>query len=86
MSYILDQHGNVIGHILRTPGYYSAQVRRFGCRNWRIVGRCKSRARAISKAALSMQSDDHRLRVVFVPTGETGSYYEPNLDFEGKRA
>lgn len=73
-------------HILRTCGYFIGQVRGIGCRRWRTVGRRRSAAtRAMSDALRSMQPHDKRARVLFCPTGETGSYYDPTVSMELRR-
>lgn len=73
-------------HILRTRGYYISQVRGFGCRQWRTVGRRRADCtRAMSDALRSMRPRDKRARVLFCPTGETGSYYDPTVSMELRR-
>lgn len=73
-------------HILRTRGYYIGQVRGIGCRHWRTVGRRRAECtRAMADALRSMRRRDKRARVLFCPTGESGSYYEPTLSMELRR-
>jgi hypothetical protein len=74
-------------HILRTTGHYIGQVRGIGCRNWRTVtGRCREPTKALSKAVTCMGDRDKRARALYVPTGDTGSYYGPSLAMEARRA
>lgn len=73
-------------HILRTPGYYVGYTRQVGCRNWtKVTGRCKTAGSALAKATRKMHSWDKRACVMFVPTGETGQYYEPHMAMEAVR-
>ena len=72
-------------HILRTRGYYLGQVRGRGCRIWRNVARSGDLRRAGATAVRRMASDDKRARVLFVPEGITGAYYEPSIVMEISR-
>lgn len=71
-------------HVLRTPGYYVGQWRPIGHRLWSTAtGKCRTRGSAL--ASIARRGPVHRnvkLRVLFVPTGETGSYYDPNVVME----
>lgn len=74
-------------HILCTTGHYVGQVRGIGCRNWRTVtGHCRESTNALSKAVARMGDRDKRARALYVPTGDTGSYYGPSLAMEARRA
>lgn len=73
-------------HILRTDGYFIGQVRGIGCRNWRtITGKCRTGSSALAAAVIKMRASDKRARSIFVPTGDTGSYYGPSIDMEARR-
>ena len=73
-------------HVLRTTGYYVGQVRRIGCRTWRTVtGKHTHPESAFAVAAHKMEREDKRVRVLLIPTGDTGSYYGPSIMMEGKR-
>jgi hypothetical protein len=73
-------------HILRTPGYHVGYVRGIGCRNWRrVTGKHKRAESALAAAVRKMERDDKRACVMFVPTGETGMYYEPHMEMEANR-
>lgn len=75
-------------HILRTPGHYIGQVKGLGCRTWRTKTKTEHATpeSAMAVAALSMGARDKRARVLFIPTGETGSYYGPTVAMELKRS
>lgn len=74
-------------HILRTPGHYVGQVRLRGHRTWQTVtGRCGSSERALGKAVTKMTQSHKRARSVFVPTGDSGAYYDPHVSMEACRA
>jgi hypothetical protein len=73
-------------HVLRTTGYYLGQVRGIGCRNWRsVTGQCKSATHALERALRLMRESDKRARVLYMPTGENGSWYEPTVAMEARR-
>ena len=74
-------------HILTTNGHFIAQVRGIGCRNWRTINKSKytTAQKALSIAVRNMGKNDKRARALYVPTGETGSWYEPHVAMEARR-
>lgn len=71
-------------HILRTPGRFIGQVRANGARNWHTVtGKCATSESALVRAAGKFAKQDKRVRVLFVPSGD--SYYAPHVCIEARR-
>ncbi len=70
-------------HILRTSGYYLGQTRGYGCRRWRTVThQCRTAERALALAVMRMTLHDKRARALYCPTGDTGTYYSPEVSME----
>lgn len=84
MATVRDDYRYV--HVHCTTGYYLGQLRGIGCRNWRsVTGKCKTPESALSRACAHMKRDDKRARVLYVPTGENGSWYGPTVSMEARR-
>ena len=57
-----------------------------GFRKWHdVTGQCRTATGALSRAVAKMGREDARARVLFIPTGETGQWYEPHVSMEAKR-
>jgi len=69
--------------IYAPPSYYLAQVRGYGCRNWRsLSSKYKSGQATMVAAVKAMQQGDKRARVLMIVRNW---YFEPVVVMECKR-
>ena len=69
-------------HINKPSGYYLAQVRGYGKKNWRDIGcRYKSSKSCMIAAIKNMGINDKHARILFI-----AEYYDPILIAEIKNA